>query len=358
MDGPKAGYAAFPLRGDDDRLAVQRLWRDYLGELIAGAITSRWEWLAERNPAGAALMCVVTNRATGEVVGSAAAHPRALRIAGEPVQGAVLCDFVIDKNHRFAGPAVTLQRALAAACFAKGIDLAYGFPNDAAYPIFARIGYKTVATATMMFRPLRAAHKLRSYVPTPLAHAAGFFVDQIMHAHDFRLFLRQRRGLADVLHERAGAEFEALWEEGKGVFPIAGERTPEHLNWRYADHPIDKCLFFCLTDGPRSRLLGYIAYSAVGGKVNVLDAFWQSPEARQPLFVRFLRRMRGLGHASVSVCHAGDSSVVQGLRQLAFVQSTKRRNLICKIAPEKIEKLGAAAADANRWSLFDGELDI
>jgi hypothetical protein len=253
---------------------------------------------------------------------------------------------------------VTLQRALAAACFANGIDLAYGFPNDAAYPIFARIGYKTVATATMMFRPLRAAHKLRSYVPTPLAHAAGFFVDQIMHAHDFRLFLRQRRGLADALHERAGAEFEALWEEGKGVFSIAGERTPEHLNWRYADHPIDKCLFFCLTDGPRSRLLGYIAYSAVGGKV------------KRPRRVLAIARSAAALVREVPPAHARAGPRIgvrvprwgqlgcPGIAQLAFVQSTKRRNLICKIAPEKMERLGAAAADANRWSLFDGELDI
>jgi GNAT superfamily N-acetyltransferase len=352
-------FEAFVLRGESDRTEVLRLWRDNLSDQrIKAAIGDRWRWLAESNPAGPPKICVVTDVATGAVIGSAGALPRVLRIGGKEVTAGLLCDFVVDKKHRVAGPAVALQRRLAQACFADGFDLIYGFPNDAAFPVFARVGYKTVGTATMLFRPIRSAHKLRHYVPTALAGAAGFFADRLLQAYDLQLYLRRKRNLDDAVCNQASGEFQALWDQAKAEHPIAGERTPAHLNWRYANHPIDRCTFFCLTKKSGSGLHAYIAYDAVGGRVNILDAFWDSPAALMPLFVRFVHRMRLLGHSSISVCHAGDGAVLQPLRQLAFVRSKRRRRFICKVAPQRAEAIGATAYDPSRWSLFDGELDI
>ena len=352
-------FDAFPPRDDSDRQEIRRLWYDNLGDpRIKSAIAPRWQWQLEKNPAGPARMCVVIDRATGTVIGSAGALPRAMSIDGQAVTGAVLCDFVVDKKYRVAGAAVALQRALAKACFSDGIDLLYGFPNDAAFPVFARVGYKTVGTAAMLFRPIRSAQALRDYVPAPLARVAGLVIDQVMGAYDFQLNLRQRRRFADAVRDHAAGEFQGLWDETRDGQPISLERSPAYLNWRYARHPIEHCLFFCLTDRSGERLLGYVAYSALRGKCNVLDAHWHAPHVMQPLFVRFVRRMRALGHASVSVCHVGDPAVVEALRPLAFVQSRQRRKLICKLAPDKAASLGAVAFDAARWSLFDGELDI
>ena len=81
-------------------------------------------------------------------------------------------------------------------------------------------------------------------------------------------------------------------------------------------------------------------------------------DALQPLFVRFVWRMRTLGHASITVCHAGDAAVVRTLRQLAFVQSKERRNLVCKVARTGRRASGATRTTLARWSLFEGELDI
>jgi hypothetical protein len=352
-------FEAFPLRGEGDRVEVQRLWREYLGDpRIKHAIAPRWQWEVDWNPAGPARMCVVTDKKTGAVIGSAGALPRALRIDGQPVSGAVLCDFVVDRRYRVAGAAVALQRALANACFASGVDLLYGFPNDSAYPVFARVGYKTVGTAAMLFRPIRSAHTLRELVPPVIARAAGLVIDQVIGAYEFQLSLRHRGRMTHAVRARAGAEFQSLWHEHAEGHALVGERTPAYLNWRYAEHPIDDNKFFCLTEGSHGRLLGYVAYSALRGKLNVLDALWRSPEIVQPLFVHFLRSMRALGHASVSVCHVGDGAVADTLRRLAFVPSKQRRKFVCKVAPAKLASLGAAAHDARRWSLFDGELDI
>ena len=172
-------FEAFPLRDENDRAELFRLWRDNFGDhRIKDVIGPRWRWLNDSNPAGPVKICVVTHRETGAVIGSAGALPRTLRIGGASVRAAILCDFVVDKQHRVAGAAVSLQRKLAEACFADGIKLLYGFPNRAAFPVFARVGYKTVGTATMMVRPLRSGHHLRDYVPAVLADTAGFFVDR------------------------------------------------------------------------------------------------------------------------------------------------------------------------------------
>jgi hypothetical protein len=352
-------FEAFPLRDDSDRAAVQQLWRDNFGDRrIKDAIAPRWRWLTEANPAGPVKICVVTQRETGAVIGSAGALPRVLRIGGTRVPAAVLCDFVVDKRHRVAGAAVSLQRKLAETCFADGIKILYGFPNRSAFPVFARVGFKTVGSATMMVRPLRSGRHLRDYVPVVLADTAGFLVDRLLHAYDFQFLLRQTRALADTQRSSADGSFQALWDEVQGTQAIVGERTPDHLNWRYARHPIEACSFFCLTERFSGRLRGYVAYCVTSGKVNVLDAFWASADALQPLFVRFVWRMRTLGHESITVCHAGDAAVARTLRQLAFIQSKEKRNLICKVAVNGSSGVGATAYDLGQWSLFDGELDI
>ena len=81
--------------------------------------------------------------------------------------------------------------------------------------------------------------------------------------------------MADTQRSLADGSFQTLWDEVKGAQAIAAERTPDHLNWRYANHPIDACSFFCLTERFGGRLRGYVAYSVTAeGKVHVLDAFW------------------------------------------------------------------------------------
>ena len=278
-----------------------------------------------------------------------------LQIGGTTVPAAILCDFVVDKRYRVAGAAVSLQRKLAEACFADGVKLIYGFPNRGAFPVFKRVGYKTVGTATMMVRPLRSKHHLRDYVPAVLADTAGFFVDRLLHVYDLQLCLRQTRDMSDTQRNLADGSFQTLWDEVKGAQAIVAERTPGYLNWRYASHPLDTCNFFCLTERFSGRLRGYVAYCVTAGKVHVLDAFWASASTLQPLFVRFVWRMRSLGYASVSVCHAGDAAG-RPERYGSWRSSSRRsrRNLVCKVAANGTANVGTTAYDLTHWSAVRG----
>jgi hypothetical protein len=352
-------FEAFPMRNESDRAGILRLWRENLGDpRIRSVIDARWRWMNEFNPAGPVKMCVVVDNATGAVAGAAAALPRRLWICGRETKAAVLCDFVVDKGHRTAGPAVALQRNLARTCFDDGIEVLYGFPNDRAFPVVARVGYKTVGTATMWFRPLQASRKLREYVPDLVARVAGAAVDGAFRAQEFYFHLRRDRGWHDSTPRTPTPAFVDLWNRGKALHRIAGERTSEYLSWRYAQHPIEQCGFYCLSENRNDQLQAYVAYSVLDGKVNVLDAFWETPEFLQPLFLGFVRSMRAQGHASISVCHVGDSMVLRPLRQLGFIQSSQRRRFICKVGDEQNLELSKVAYDASHWSLFDGELDL
>lgn len=352
-------FEVFPMRSESDQASVIRLWRDNLGDSrIRGAIDTRWRWLNEDNPAGPVRMFVVAMSGTGTVVGAGGALPRTLWVRGQELRAAVLCDFVVDKSHRVAGPAVALQRTIAKTCFEEGFDLLYGFPNERAFPVVARVGYKTVSTATMWFRPLQASQKLRKYVPGLIARGAGFVVDSALRAHEFQLHWRRKRGFEDTLCRHPDSSFLDLWDRTRGILPIAGERTPAYLGWRYARHPIDQCGFFCLRETAGDRLRAYVAYSVLDGKVNVLDVFWDRRDVIECLFLEFVRRMRALGYASITVCHAGDDDVVLPLRYLGFVQSKQQRRFICKVRDGQDSQIEKTTYDALQWSLFDGELDI
>jgi len=191
-----------------------------------------------------------------------------------------------------------------------------------------------------------------------LAWGAGIVVDNALRTYELLLHLRRKRGYIDSLRDRPDASFQELWERGRGLHPISGERTPGYLSWRYSQHPIEQCGFFCLNEATRGQLRAYIAYVLLAGKVNVLDVFWDSREVLQPLFLGFVRRMRALGHVSISVCHLGDIDVIRPLRQLGFVQSKHHRRFVCKVDEDKNGQLAEAVHDPFQWSLFDGELDI
>ena len=93
---------------EQDRQSIFNTLVRYLSPNLS---EQRFDWLYERNPERKAIVWLAVDKNTQEVVGSAAAFPRAMVLGGEREMGWVLGDFCIDSHYRSLGPALQLQRA-------------------------------------------------------------------------------------------------------------------------------------------------------------------------------------------------------------------------------------------------------
>lgn len=352
-------YEAHPLRGDEDRRAVVQLWREGLSdERIAEVIDDRLRWLYELNPAGPATTWIVADGQSGDVAGCASVYPRRVWLSGREVTAGVLCDFAVAKAHRVAGPAVTLQRAMARASLEHGYEFLYGYPNDKALPIFKRIGFTMVGDSTVWVKPLRTAYKLREHVPSAVAWAAGLLGDRLLDANDLRQLVGRSRRFRDELREHADGDFDELWARSRARLPLAGERSAAYLSWRYEGHLTEQYRYFCLYDRNGGGLRGYVAFREREQKIFVVDAFWDAPELVEVLVLRFAREMRSRGADSICVIYAGDAALLERLEQLLFFKREGTRKLVGYVDKKQPAALRDAVADERNWSMFDGELDI
>ncbi len=353
-------YVAFQAEASD-LLSIGRLWSENLSDLnIARATGQRLHWMYKDPRAGGVRTWVVRKSETGEVVGCATVCPRLLHAEGRDVRAGILSDFAIARAHRAAGPAIALQRKILTDTVGLGFDLLYGFPNHGAAPILHRIGYSKVGVISRWVRPLRTEARLLRYLHPILAKGISMAADGALALNDARLGVAFGGGLREESLLRADERFDDLWERGKAGKPATCARSSAYLNWRYADFTTANYQLFCLVDPARNALRGYVVWSAHRDAAHVADLFWdRTPRALEALLVRFCRRMRSQGLATVHlVCLADDHLGAILRRLLFFTGATKERAVVAHAGPRPPEHLRPLLRESRKWLLFDGDLDL
>src|SRR5262249_5659159 len=117
-------YVARPLELDAHRDALANLWRENMSDArITDVVSERMRWLYERNPAGPARTWLGVVVGSEQIVGCGSFFPRTMFVGGSAVPSGVLSDFAVDRAHRVAGAAITIQRALVKASPPAGITV-------------------------------------------------------------------------------------------------------------------------------------------------------------------------------------------------------------------------------------------
>src|SRR5207249_3140582 len=85
-------------------------------------------------------------------------------------------------EHRSAGAALALQRALTRESRGAGFDCLIGKPNRKASPIFRRVGYRPVGQSTEWVKALDPQHECDE-------HPSGVYTGEILTAADGRAWI-------------------------------------------------------------------------------------------------------------------------------------------------------------------------
>lgn len=353
-------YAVRPLRLHEHREALGRLWAENMSDpAIASAIPDRMRWLYELGPDGPATTVLAIDAGSGQVVGCGSFFNHPTWVDGRRVRAGVLCDFAVTRAHRIAGAALAIQRALAEAGRAAGLELLYGHPNEKSVAVFKRIGYRVVGETTTWVKPLRSAYKLRAVLSRGWAAAmAAAPIDLGLRGLDLARSLRIVGGLRGEIVRPEDGRIDALWERARARYGVVGEKSSAYLGWRYGRFPTAAHQVFAVARPGEERLAAYAVYGVERGKAFLRDLFAEDLDAcAEALLVLLARHLRSGGIESVSLSYVGSHAFAERLRRAGFLQRPGKRPLV--LHPEGLAASPAARAlDPESWFMLDGELDI
>lgn len=332
------------------REALLRLWSENL--TVEGDLEAKLRWFYLDAPSGRGEAFLLQSP-DDAVVGCAGLSARELSFRGGRVRAALLADFVIDKAHRSALPALTLQRAIKRHTEAA-YDLSYGFPNSLAVAVLKRAGYHELGKMARYVRVLRHA----PFVAKQYGRAAGAAAVTLDPA--LLAVTRMRGGRSWPLTRLTwladfDARFDRLWERARPPELIACRRSAELLRWRFGRAPGRPHAIAALVDGNEIR-----AYVVVrgrrGGPAELVDLLGRDLEAVDSVFARIAPELYLRGHTTISFRYLGAPRLRAVLERHRFALRDEKRSVIVNVGASS-SLAREVAYDPQRWYLTDLDED-
>src|SRR5688572_2793619 len=172
-------YAAVPFEIGSHRDALVKLWTENLSDRAMGQVAGeRLRWIYGENPNGPSRTMLAVETNSQAVIGCGSYFPWNKWVDGKMMRVGTLNDFAVHKDHRVAGAAIAIQRALATGSKAAGFDFITGYPNKNSVLLFDRIGYQRLGDCYHWVKPLRTAYKIEQYIKVrPFGWLASLVVD-------------------------------------------------------------------------------------------------------------------------------------------------------------------------------------
>ena len=334
---------------DDGRRAILELW----SRNLPTATQQRYDWLYGRGPATAWLL----RSEQGDVVGAAGLMERAIRAGGDVLRAAQAVDLNVDRSHRTVGPALRLQRTVAATVDDGRFELLYSFPNAASEAVQRRIGYKTLGTFDRWAKPLRCEDGIKGWLRWPaLRKAASAVLDLLLRLRSPETFTRRPAGLQVEVTDRFDARFDALWEKASPQFGAVGERTSGYLDWRFCRSPAARHRVFCLCDC-RRELLAYLVYSRRQRNAFISDFLFRGVEDLGVLLAEFIRVMRREKAEAVITVYLGSETVSRELARFGFLRRPSAWKTLVYFDRKNTARRAAKLLDPQSWHLTRADVD-
>ena len=345
---------AVRIRQVDPASEQERILRVLAGNLPAAAGSERFNWLYLSNPDGPALVWLAEHE-NGDAVGTSAAHPRRMRVGGEPVRALNLGDFAIDRSHRTLGPALRLLGATLAPVRDRTYAFSYDFSNASMQAVYQRMGVHALGRTERWMQPVAMGRLLRGKLRVGmLATAVGMVGDAIWHGR--RSVHGRVKGLKlEVLAAECGEEFDAFdarIAEGRSV---VGVRDTAYLNWRYLHNPVWKHEILCArADG---RLAGYAVLRRTNAEiVSLVDLQGEHTGVCGTLLSGAIQWAAACDAAALHVEVLAESPTARMVQTLGFIRRESQVGPVAFWSPDC--PLAGELGAVKNWWLIGGDRDV
>jgi len=314
----------------------------------------RFDWLYLENPDGPARVWIVED-VQGGAVGTSAAFPRRMHLAGAPAMALVLSDFALDSGHRTLGPALKLLRATLEPVREGAFAFSYDFPSRTMHAIYRRLGAPDLGPAARWVRPLKLSSAIRRrFGEGALSGAAGAAADALLSARD-SLATRPAGVEVSELRDAFDDRFDELDARVELDRAVAGVRDSTYLNWKYGGHTM--WTHRTLVAEREGELLGYAVLRAgEANSVVLVDLFTDEKAVRRALVAATNRLGRKQGAARIETEVLDEPGISRMLEGLGFVRREQGVGPVPYLSPSCPDRENLS--DASSWWLNGGDRDI
>jgi GNAT superfamily N-acetyltransferase len=281
------------------------------GQNDALAELTHLQWKFQENPCGSVLVVCESN---GQIIGFLALIPLLVKINDAIRRCAILGDAMVHPKFRRQGIYVAMGQYLfdeakeeIVMSVAAGDSQLPTCRGSLKYHQFRQVGELPILKKYL--RPLSVASHLWVYSKLTVTNLVKYFgslfnlLSVTLLGSSTLLINRLRNDLISASEEQIklrevtplvfGEEFDRLWEETQGSFPIAVVRNKQYLNWRYSD-PSAAFVGFRADQG--GVLQGYAVLSYTIGErlktARIVDILAARPEIAAALVKECLRRAK------------------------------------------------------------------
>ncbi len=318
-------YSIFQADLQNDKDNILSFWRDNQTDTL----DQKYKWIYEDNPAGKANVWLVNLDESGECVGMVSLFHRRFSGSKQSFSAGIAGDYLVNKKHRVLKPALMLQKSIISAVHDGMVDFIYAFPNEAAEAIVKRTGYKLIGSKTRLVKFIKTEPILLKWgLPKMLISLLSPILNFALRFTSVETWFRGSNDFVCEEINEFDERFDQLWEAEKSKFTISGERTAEHLKWRFQGLPHDANKIFAAFDSQKSVLKGYIVYRHQDNAVEIRDLFFASDEkASFTLMNRFLRHVRPLAPDSIEITLLKNNYVDERMRRFGFLKRKSSKNI-------------------------------
>lgn len=337
-----------------DEPEIVRLYERSLGR---GVEAGHWRWKFARRPSPAPNVWLAVDAGERPCF-HYAGMPCQVVFPGGPRHAMVLVDIMTEPRRRRQG-ILTAGAAVANEAWKRaGVALVMGLPNEQWGTRLSALGYRPLFRMRWLVCPLRPELLLARRLGVPALAGlkrAGDLWNALRGT-----FTRRHATLELGDAERAGEEFDALWQVCAAEGRLSVLRGSEWVSWRYFSVP--GVAYRVITARRSGRLAGYLAYRAqdVGGRRTGLIAELVTPRAdaaaRRALLGAALDRLRDLGAVTVRALAAPGSELHRSYRRAGFVLRQGAFTFYCGLfaADLGFDEI----RDPRRWQLHGGDFDV
>ena len=335
----------------DDRRALEALYRRVFGADAAEASRLRWEWQYRRNPnnpGGAPVIWIAREGPT--LVGQYATMPVRLQAHGKEVDASWGMDVMVAPERQRQGIGEVLFRT-----WDRDVGAALGLGlSDSSHRLFRKLRWPEPGPVPCLIKPLTRRALKRPQWPDAVNNLVSAATLPFV-----RLVSRSRPMRAEIeVIKRFGPEFTTLWDRLAPQFEFAVRRDAPYLNWKFIEAPHVRYSVAALRRS--GELHGYAVYrhlQEARGRVTSLVDFLVAPSDESGLktLLRWVdREARAADSAKIrAFClHAGFRRV---MRRSGYFAVKSTMEFTAKV--NRVELPGDYYTATDRWHVTLGDSD-
>ncbi|MGV8056416.1 MAG: GNAT family N-acetyltransferase [Smithellaceae bacterium] len=349
-------YSTFIMDPNKDSEALLALWKTSIQKYSP----ERFNWMYSENPYGPPITVLSKDNKSGRVVGCGSLVPRKMLIDGQDASMGIAADFIVEKEHRVFGPALSIQKALCEAAKERGFDLLFAFPSQPSHGVFSRVGYEILAEVRYYSKPLESKRFLDKRIENKILLKAISHPLNLIHrlADIGNLICLPGKGLVTKVLAATDHQFDNLWQNARENHSVIGEKISSYLNWRYASCRGYFHDFFCLYSSREKTLKGYIVYEVENGIARIVDLFAEDAKMEAYLLVKFSLKMRKEDIRGIVLTFLGSELFQASLRRFLFFERAGDRFCMVLFSKSDNEKFRKTVLEHKNWLLLDAEMDL